>query len=125
MLHPVSFAKSKGASALVLATLTIIFPEWFFQLLDVEIQEEGILISRLYGLLALGGGLAVIAITKPEQFTPWDCTANAIADAAAFILLVVAVQMSVMNWVGYLLALGYASNAFGFYNWRRYLLAEE
>lgn len=123
-MNPVSFAKSKAISAFILAALTIIAPQWTLSILGASLDETGAMVARLYGLLALLGGLTFIRIERADQLTPWDCAVNILCDLSAAVVLVIAVQMSAVNWLAYLLAAGYVSNAFGFFNWRRHLLAQ-
>ncbi len=120
-MNPVRFAKSKGVSGLVLAFLMIVIPEWSLTWLGIEANDEIILVSRLYGLLSLGGSLAVMGIRKADDFSPWECMSNSVADALAAALLIFAFLTGTINWIGLLLAAGYASNALGFFRWRRVL----
>ena len=108
------FTKPKGIITITFALVFMIDPNMVFQFFGMELNDAGILMSRILGGCYLGSGIGIWSINSVKDISTQSAWWYAAGEIIACIAFVIAMQNQVLNPFGWLLPIAYAFFGFMF-----------
>lgn len=108
------FVKPKGLLTMGVGLIFLLAPGWVMSLLGADMNAAGILLARLFGLLALGMGWSMLIVDDDFRYSAKEAFNYVIWDVVGIVLVIMAVRAGVLGSLGYALAAVYLISASGF-----------
>jgi nitrate reductase gamma subunit len=109
------FTKPKSILTITLAVLMLLQPNWVFMWFGMILEPAGQVLGRILGAMLLIIGFGLFTIRSNEDLSAKEAGSLAVTDAIAVLITAQATISGVMNPLGWMLVLLYASSGLGFW----------